>query len=182
MESTRLVSITKRSLPATALVVSIALISGCGGDGLKLVPVSGIVTLNGEPLPGATIVFTPAQGTTQGTTGMDKTGPEGNFRIMTRGRTGLPPGKYSVLVTKEVDPNASNSTNFTMIGPDGTTMEDSFMQEIMREYEEGQDAPPKASAVKVSETFDREISSDGEILDFDVKAAAKDAGVLRAAD
>ena len=34
---------------------------GCGDSGPKLVPVSGTVLLNGEPLEGATVVFTPAR-------------------------------------------------------------------------------------------------------------------------
>jgi len=77
----------------------IALISGCG-DGPSLVPVSGIVTLDGKPLEGATLSFVPVAGNPISTGGSDVTGPNGNFKMTYQGRTGLAPGKYKILISK----------------------------------------------------------------------------------
>lgn len=44
------------------LTVIAAETSGCGrGDGLKLAPVEGVVTLDGQPLPGARVEFNPKE-------------------------------------------------------------------------------------------------------------------------
>jgi hypothetical protein len=72
---------------------------GCG-DGVKLVPVAGTVTLDGKPLEGATLSFIPIEGNAVSTAGTDITGPEGNFQMTFKGRAGLAPGKYRVLVSK----------------------------------------------------------------------------------
>ncbi len=73
-------------------------LSGCGGS--KLVPVEGVVNLDGKPLEGATVVFLPdgvpgrpAQGLTAG---------NGRFRLSTASEPGAAPGDYKVLVTKTV--------------------------------------------------------------------------------
>jgi hypothetical protein len=80
----------------TAMVLVVV---GCG-DGPTLVPVSGVVTLDGKPLEGATLSFIPAPGNAISTPGSDATGPTGNFKMSFNGRAGLAPGKYSVLVSK----------------------------------------------------------------------------------
>jgi len=80
----------------TAMVLVVV---GCG-DGPALVPVAGVVTLDGKPLEGATLSFVPAAGNAISTAGSDATGPSGNFKMTFNGRAGLAPGKYSVLVSK----------------------------------------------------------------------------------
>ncbi len=42
-----------------ALVISCLMLSGCGSRGPKTVPVSGIVTMNGKPLPTGSLMFVP---------------------------------------------------------------------------------------------------------------------------
>lgn len=41
------------------VVVLTPQVSGCGGDQVKIAPVSGQVTLNGEPLANAAVLFSP---------------------------------------------------------------------------------------------------------------------------
>src|SRR5262249_13020597 len=73
----------------------------CGwGGGPKLVPVSGIVTLNGKPMQDAAILFLPDPSNKDGLPGQDQTGPEGNYKVMTLDRAGLVPGKYKVVITR----------------------------------------------------------------------------------
>jgi hypothetical protein len=96
-------SLTSRVLVSTALAcLVVTLVFGCS-DGPKLVPASGIVTLDGEPLEGATVSFIPAQENRISTGGSDVTGPKGNFQITYNGRAGLAPGKYRVAVSKTVE-------------------------------------------------------------------------------
>lgn len=70
----------------------LAVIAGCGGDsGPEGVPVSGVVTLNGEPLEGADINFLHEKHPV----GMI-TGKEGKYRIPIP----VVPGEYKVTISK----------------------------------------------------------------------------------
>ncbi len=61
-------------LQAAAVAVVLATLAGCGSGG-NYVPVSGVVTYNGEPLKGVQVMFQP-----MATTGMD-TGGVGSFAM-----------------------------------------------------------------------------------------------------
>ena len=60
--------------------------------------------MDGKPLAGAKVLFTPNDGNKPNTPGVDTTGQEGNFKLMYRGRSGVSPGKYSVLIAKTIEP------------------------------------------------------------------------------
>ena len=86
-------------IPVAALCVAI---SGCGGDGLEKVPVSGKVTVDGQPIPGpGRLFFTPvdpAPGvpTRAGTAKFDA---EGNYKVQVfEPGDGLMPGRYQIGV------------------------------------------------------------------------------------
>jgi hypothetical protein len=87
----------------TAMVLVVV---GCG-DGPTLVPVAGVVTLDGKPLEGATLSFVPAPGNAVSTPGSDATGPTGNFKMSFNGRSGLAPGKYAVMLSKTEEDTSS---------------------------------------------------------------------------
>jgi hypothetical protein len=73
---------------------------GCGGEGSKFVPVSGKVTLDGQPLPAGSISFQPDA--SQGNSGMhipmSPISAGGRYELVTIGKKGAPPGWYKVLV------------------------------------------------------------------------------------
>lgn len=71
-------------------------VSGCGGD--TLVPVEGIVTLDGKPVEGATVVFVPDNA--PGRPAQAFTDADGRFQLSTVSQRGAQPGTYKVLVTK----------------------------------------------------------------------------------
>lgn len=73
---------------------------GCGGSGsLGTVPVTGSVTLDGEPVEGASVVFSPV--TAEGRAAAAKTGPDGKFKLTTQATDdGAVPGSYKVAITK----------------------------------------------------------------------------------
>jgi hypothetical protein len=86
---------------ATCLIVLFAL--GCG-DG-KPVPVQGVVTLDGEPLDGATVTFMSSGDSMRPATGY--TDQAGVFHLTSfKKDDGAFPGEYRVLVTKikSIDP------------------------------------------------------------------------------
>ncbi len=98
-----------RSIPLVGLPLLLAVV-GCQGDkGPRTVPAKGIVTLDGEPVEGAAIVFIdenglyPARGYTDA---------NGRFSLDAfEYKTGAVPGTYKVVVTKTInkaitDPNA----------------------------------------------------------------------------
>jgi len=84
-----------------ALALALVLALGCGGK--KFVPVSGRVTLNGQPLAGATVAFQPiaAEGTTEAAPGSaGKTDANGEYTLAaSTGANGAWVGKHRVMIT-----------------------------------------------------------------------------------
>ncbi len=73
-------------------------LTGCGGGGIA--PVRGVVTLEGAPVAGATVLFMPdGQGGGRPASGF--TASDGTFRLSTyKPDDGAPAGKYRVLIQK----------------------------------------------------------------------------------
>ncbi|MBX9581405.1 MAG: carboxypeptidase-like regulatory domain-containing protein [Gemmataceae bacterium] len=85
-----------RITPGCLLGAALVVAAGCGG-GAKPVKVAGRVTLDNQPLPGATIVFTPDGGT--GNIASGRTDDAGEFQLTTFGPDdGAVPGDYKITV------------------------------------------------------------------------------------
>jgi hypothetical protein len=86
-----------------ALLGSVALVAvltnlGCSKGNLS--KVEGIVTLDGKPLPGATVSFVPVN--KEGKPAFGRTDKDGSFRLTTiRTDDGAQPGEYQVVVVVE---------------------------------------------------------------------------------
>jgi hypothetical protein len=82
-----------------SLVLAVA-VAGCGGtSGPDLVPVTGQITENGNPLAGAGVTFTP-QGQTEAAPSWGKVDENGRFELVYNdGRKGAVPGKHQVVIT-----------------------------------------------------------------------------------
>jgi prepilin-type N-terminal cleavage/methylation domain-containing protein/prepilin-type processing-associated H-X9-DG protein len=80
---------------------------GCGHgqrSTVALVPATGKVTLDGQPLADATVEFVP-DGDTKGQGGSGKTNAEGVYTLSTPfGEAGVPAGDYKVVITKSNTP------------------------------------------------------------------------------
>lgn len=89
----------KHSLLAIATLLTIT--TGCGPSGPEtpaVTPVSGTATLNGEPLGGAVIAFSPVSG---GRGASAITNDDGTFEATSFSKgDGLVPGQYGITVTK----------------------------------------------------------------------------------
>jgi hypothetical protein len=86
--------------------------SGCGGKGPTIAPVSGLVTMNGQPLANATVTFQPmrSQDKDPGPGSYGKTDLNGRFtlRLVGSDRPGAVVGKHRVAITSGA---AADTTN-----------------------------------------------------------------------
>ncbi|MCC6510277.1 MAG: carboxypeptidase regulatory-like domain-containing protein [Pirellulaceae bacterium] len=82
----------------------LAAMVGCGGDGLDRVPIQGVLTANGTPVPSAIVQFTP-KGGTPGEGAIGQSDAEGKFTVISSRQddSGVPPGKYSVRISLLTD-------------------------------------------------------------------------------
>lgn len=113
-------SVVRSNRIVCSVCLLVAAVSGCGGGGEppayaeKLVPATGRVTLNGEPLPGVMVAFRPAEGTS-GEVATAITNEAGEYSLHTptvgqsvEGSQGAVPGEYQVTITKLVMPDGSD--------------------------------------------------------------------------
>ncbi|WP_406694230.1 carboxypeptidase-like regulatory domain-containing protein [Singulisphaera sp. Ch08] len=150
-------------------VLPLLLLAGCGdsSDTLKLVPVSGIITMDGKPLEGATVAFLPAPDNQAGAPGLDTTGPDGNYKAMTRQRSGLAPGKYKMSVTMPLLITAGAAAS--------KLPEDIRNDPMMAKMALGLDTSPTSKKKNAAPSFyekDVEVPNESTVLDFEVKSNA----------
>ncbi|SIO30304.1 hypothetical protein SAMN05444166_3623 [Singulisphaera sp. GP187] len=159
--------------PVSSLALVTAFLAGCGTgdetDSYRLVPVSGHVTLDGKPLEGAKVLFTPSEANRPNTPGVDVTGQEGNYQLMYRGRSGVAPGSYQVFVAKTVDPAALKISDEFKDDPVLAAME---KQEALI-TQKAKSGGRTTASFNVSSSFDRDVTSKGAVFDFDLKATGK---------
>jgi hypothetical protein len=100
----------------------LGVLAGCGGPATgDLVPVSGRVTVNGQPLTRGTISFRPdaARGNDSLQEPYGKIDAQGRYRLLTAGKPGAPRGWYKVLVVsaEAIDPNDPYAPRRSYIDP-----------------------------------------------------------------
>ncbi len=105
---------------------------GCGGG---LVPVTGVVTLDGRPVEGAMVLFVPEDHRGQPAQGV--TAADGTFSLSTGMEPGAAPGDYKVLVTKTsgtlppgADPSSSGSLKSLLPTVYGDAQSTPFHQQV----------------------------------------------------
>ena len=104
------------------LVAVFFLATGCGKPNpLGVMPVKGVVTLDGSPVSGATVIFNPVS--TSGVVASGTTNDAGEFKLSTAGaeaETGAQAGDYKVTVRKvQVASSVTESDNpFVSSSPD----------------------------------------------------------------
>jgi hypothetical protein len=96
-------SVSQMRIPCRISILSLLLIAGgfgCGNSSdVQTVPVTGVVTFEGQPVDGATVYFAPEKGPAA----RAETDEEGKFSLMTnRPGDGAVPGKFKVGIAKFV--------------------------------------------------------------------------------
>ena len=84
-----------RAWAFSAALVALASVVGCGRDGPDLAPLSGRVSLDGQPLEYGLVQFVPESGTGPAAVGSIA---GGRFVAETAGRSGAIPGRYRVRI------------------------------------------------------------------------------------
>jgi hypothetical protein len=149
-----------RILGAMLVFASLLVVTGCTpSEGPKvsgLVTVSGIVTLDGKPLPNATVTFVPisrgegemSAGGLSDSTGkyILRTGSDKNY--------GIKPGQYKVIIS-----------SFVM--PDGTTKQiTADVSPMQLKLEGAQQAVPAKYSDIVNSTLTSNVAPEGGKIDF----------------
>ena len=101
------------------LVLVLLLIgTGCSqGSGVELVPVEGVVTLDGKPVEGAEVLFRPESGRPSA----GRTDAEGKYALnYTREEMGAVPGQHQVLISTFREPDDSSSDTLKQVGSQET--------------------------------------------------------------
>ena len=152
------------------LSMGLALLVGCGGSGLGTIPVSGKITVDGQPMEGVMVVFNPGDG---GRAAAGRTDAQGIYKLTTEiAGDGALPGSYKVAVSKHenaaddvptnVDPNdpASLDAVYSKVDARKKQVSTSFIADMY--------GNPMGSGLTA------EVKSGGENkFDFDVKGNPK---------
>lgn len=88
----------------------VGLLAGCSNSELRLEPVEGQVTLNGQPVSQAGVVFS----TTIGPLGTGVTDANGHFTISTANKPGALAGEHVVTIAKWTGSSAETNEQGTM--------------------------------------------------------------------
>lgn len=91
-------------------VLAVAGLAGCGDAGPELIPVTGLIYKDGEPVPEALVEFAPSEGRVAA----DRTDEAGAFELIYgAGKFGAPAGSYTVSITtpKPKDAPKEDATN-----------------------------------------------------------------------
>lgn len=89
-----------QSRPTSELLIAIVLgtlLAGCGGEPKRL-PAAGVVTLDGQPVADAGVLFIP---TDPGPAATGTTDASGRFRLTCAGKAGAIAGHYRVAISKQ---------------------------------------------------------------------------------
>jgi hypothetical protein len=119
----------------------LALVGGCWGGG-AIAPVSGRVTLGGQPLPGAAVTFQPVLGeagaTVQTTGSVGRTDSQGRFelRLIAPDKPGAAVGKHRVTIST-ANSDAANDAQL----PTGERVPESW-----RDGSQTFDVPPEGTS------------------------------------
>lgn len=118
-----------RHLTHICMLAAVSFVVGCG-EGASLTgttAATGTVTYKGQPVEGATVIFSP---TVEGRAASGRTDAEGAFELTTLSASdGVMPGTYSVAISK-------------------TEMEGGLSGEEAQKYFEEHNAPPPAATRK----------------------------------
>ncbi len=105
----------------SCIFLMLAIIVGCGDSGPELVPVTGTLSLDGQPLAFKSVTLVPIEGTSgHGAAGF--TDGAGSMKLLAvvpgaiRDFQGCPPGRYQVVITEPLIPMTEKSFQDAELG------------------------------------------------------------------
>ncbi len=122
------------------LLLAITSFVACNPAPPLTTPVSGLVTLDGQPCAGANVAFIPL-GETSGNGGLGQTDETGKFTAHLhdgqtgKGPPGLLPGQYKVLINKTVNPDGTPFIATAEVAPIDANAKE-LLPEIYSNYEQ----------------------------------------------
>ncbi len=139
------------SVTVFGCVVMLLTLAGCPSADtrpeVELVPVDGTVTLDGQPLAGASVMF-------GGGSAMGETDANGHYELARGDRKGAPLGDHTVLIEKWVTEDGSPYKSNEM-----SPMDAGAKQEIPAKYSNGESTELKAT-----------VPAGGGAIDFELKS------------
>ena len=138
------------------LCVCALALSACGKSVLKTESVTGVVTLDGQPLEGCTVMFTP-QSKDIGASAVGRTDATGTYKLQTSqgaADAGTTPGTYNVTFQclQIVEPEQSDS--------EGNTIKEEVTKDVMpAKYKDAKTSGFTAEVVKGANTFNFDLTS-----------------------
>jgi hypothetical protein len=134
----------------SALVVVVSL-SGCTEAGPETYPVTGKVTIGGEPASGLKIMFNPLEAGKEPAGG--DIGADGSYTLYTgvEGKEGAPPGKYKITLS---DPGDQSYMDPSAGGGDPTKAEGG---KVPKEYKTAAESPKEVEVTAGPNTINIEI-------------------------
>ena len=137
-------------------------IIGCSDGRLKTEPVSGVITLDGAPLDGATVSFAPKV-SGQGAVGFGRTNEKGRYVLQTMSGhpdAGTLPGEYAVTVKKYKLVPTGRMVHDSETGEMVAEMDSVFIFPEMAVYADAAKTPFSATVVKGQNRFDFDVKSE----------------------
>jgi hypothetical protein len=120
------------------VVLTVTLVlTGCGGAKIPgLVPAEGVVLLEGQPVDGVSIVFTPAPGSGGDHYATSISQSNGKFVLETVGNRGALPGKYEVVLSKKTTTSTVSPEETERLANAGRSIPADTTYHIPWKYEE----------------------------------------------
>lgn len=155
----RVVATTARAWLILVCLTALLPLLGCGSKGPPTVSVTGTVQQGGQPVEGATVMFSRGgRDISKGEIAMGKTDAQGRFTLIThlagqKEAQGALPGKYEVTISKRVPPPGVSESQYqamveaaNKIGETGAMVpKEKQPPELVEKF------PPKFSAIGKSE-------------------------------
>lgn len=154
------------------ILVALTAFIGCpAGSGVSTAPVSGLVTLDGQPVDGATISFVPkSEG---GVAAAAVTDASGRFTLVTTSGEGAVPGSYAVTISKASAGEAQASVDPRSMGGNLSAEDMKAMAEKARE-QTGRKSSGGGSNASAGSTLPKKYAvADTSGLAAEVKAGDK---------
>ncbi|MCL2004828.1 MAG: carboxypeptidase-like regulatory domain-containing protein [Planctomycetaceae bacterium] len=152
----------RQIITTTFAIFFLAAIVGCGDGRLKTEPVRGIVTLDGQPLEGASVTFGP-KNDGEGAPGFGRTNERGEYLLQTMAGNpdaGTLPGEYTVTISKHRSIPTGRMVEEPGSGEMIPEMESILIFPGMSRYANASTTPFSATVVRGRNQFDFELTSE----------------------